>query len=82
LLRGIRGVYLIPYTTRFHELQFFIVYGNTKKKKKKLMIVFDILCPHILNIVRTTEQLNLNSVKLFLDGDTKIHGGAEITQGP
>ena len=40
---------MIPYTTRFHELQFFAVYGKQKKRKKKL-IVFDILCPHILNI--------------------------------
>ena len=43
--------------------------------KKKKLIVFDILCPHILNIAWTIEQLNL----IFLDGGTKIHGGAEIT---
>jgi len=42
IVGGVRGVYLIPYTTRFHELQVL--------KKKKKLIVFDILCPHILNI--------------------------------
>jgi len=31
IVEGGPGVYLIPYTTRFHELQFFIVYGNTRK---------------------------------------------------
>ena len=36
IVGGVRGVYLIPYTTRFHELQFFTVYGKHKKEKKEI----------------------------------------------
>ena len=53
LLRGFRGVYSIPYTTRFRELQFFIVYGNTKKKKNWLFSTFFVHTFWIL-----LEQLN------------------------
>ena len=62
---GVRGVYLIPYTTRFHELQFL---------KKMKLIVFDILCPHILNIAWTIEQLNLIFLIFFGRGHKNSWG--------
>jgi len=79
LLSVVRGVYLM---TRFHELQFFIVYGNTKKIKKKKLIVFDILCPNILNIAWTIEQLNLKfKKKYFWAGAQKFMGAQKLLRG-
>jgi len=72
---GSRGVYLIPYTDRFHELQFSgPLWGGTPgapKSKIKIRANFVVLPKNpqhnnILNIAWTTEQLNLELKKNWM----------------
>jgi len=66
------GGYSIPYTTRFHELQFL----------GKNWLISTVLCPHILNIAWTIEQLNLNfSENFFGTAAQKFMGAQKLLRG-
>jgi len=54
--------------------------GTQKRQKKKKLIVFDILCPRILNIASTVEQLNLKLKKIGR-GAQKFMGAQKLLRG-
>ena len=72
IVGGVLGVYLIPYTTRFHELQFL--------KKKEIDCFRHSLSTH-LNIAWTIEQLNLIFFKFFWTGAQKFTGAQKLLRG-